>query len=91
MKRIAFFIILLIMFALQSALILACPACEKQQPAAFTGITHGAPPEGAWEYAIVGIIAVITLFVAVKSIQAVRHTALDAECLSSHIKHTVLE
>ena len=90
MKRISF-LILSLLFALQSASLLACPACEQQQASAFTGITHGATPQGAWEYAIVGVITAITLLVAIASTKAVMRGALSLEQSNEHIKHTILD
>jgi hypothetical protein len=30
--------------------LIACPLCEKRQPAGFANITHGTGPEGAFDY-----------------------------------------
>jgi heme/copper-type cytochrome/quinol oxidase subunit 3 len=40
----------------------ACDACKAQQPKFLQGITHGAGPTGNWDYIIVSIMVVITLY-----------------------------
>ena len=40
----------------------ACDACKAQQPKFLQGITHGPGPTGNWDYIIVGIMVVITLY-----------------------------
>ncbi len=40
----------------------ACDACRAQQPKFLQGITHGAGPTGNWDYIIVSIMVVITLY-----------------------------
>jgi len=65
----------------------ACPACEKQQPAFLKGITHGAGPDGNWDYVIVTIaviIVLITFFFSVKWL------IRPGEQSQSHIKRLVL-
>lgn len=47
----------------------ACPVCERNKPKILQGITHGSNPGSNWDYVIVtaiAIIAVLTLFYAVK-------------------------
>ncbi|MEO7524321.1 MAG: hypothetical protein ABIT58_09515 [Ferruginibacter sp.] len=47
----------------------ACPVCERNKANAILGLTHGATPDGQWDYAIVIaaiIIAVLTLFYSIK-------------------------
>lgn len=47
----------------------ACPVCERQQPKLLKGITHGAGPEGKFDYIIVFtaiIIVCFTLFFSIK-------------------------
>jgi hypothetical protein len=41
---------------------LACDACKKQQPKLLQGITHGAGPDSTWDYVIVSIMVIITLY-----------------------------
>jgi hypothetical protein len=45
----------------------ACDVCTRQQPKVWRGVTHGAGPDGVWDYVIVGataVIGVIALFYA---------------------------
>jgi hypothetical protein len=65
----------------------ACPACEKQQPAIFRGITHGTGPDSQWDYLIISVIfliVLITLFYSVKWL------IQPGEKASDHIKHMIL-
>ena len=65
MKKL-FFLALLMPWRLLS---MACPACKKQQPGIFRGITHGVGPDSQWDYVIVAItlaIVLIALFYLVK-------------------------
>lgn len=65
----------------------ACPACEKQQPAFLKGITHGAGPDGNWDYVIVTIAVIIVLFTLFFS---VKWLIRPGEQSQSHIKRLVL-
>lgn len=61
--------ILTILFLFNSLWMLACPVCERNQPKVLKGITHGAGPEGNWDYVIVWTtvaIVLVTLFFSVK-------------------------
>ena len=58
--KIRFLITLALMVTYQVTL--ACDACLKRQPKITQGITHGTGPESNWDWVIVGIVAVITLF-----------------------------
>jgi len=40
----------------------ACDACKAQQPKFLQGITHGPGPTGNWDYIIVGVMVLITLY-----------------------------
>jgi ABC-type nickel/cobalt efflux system permease component RcnA len=44
------------------SLALACDACKQQQPKLLQGITHGAGPTSSWDYIIVCIMVLITLY-----------------------------
>ncbi|MEO6520266.1 MAG: hypothetical protein ABIN91_01205 [Mucilaginibacter sp.] len=41
---------------------MACDACKAQQPKFLQGITHGAGPTSNWDYVIVSIMVIITLY-----------------------------
>ncbi len=62
-------IFLTISLLLNALWLSACPVCERNQPEILKGITHGAGPEGKWDYMIVyitGAIVVFTLYFSVK-------------------------
>jgi hypothetical protein len=40
----------------------ACDACKQQQPKFLQGITHGTGPTSNWDYVIVSIMVIITLY-----------------------------
>lgn len=40
----------------------ACDACKAQQPKFLQGITHGPGPTSNWDYIIVSLMVVITLY-----------------------------
>lgn len=65
----------------------ACDACDKQQPKLLRGITHGSGPDSDWDYLIVGIMVVITLYVLIASIKCL---ARPAEKNKEHIKRMIL-
>ena len=66
---------------------LACPVCEKNQPAALKGISHGTGPESNWDYAIVISMVIITLLTLIYTI---KYLVKPGEKNESHIKHTVI-
>ena len=68
--------------------VMACPVCEKQQPAITRGITHGAGPESGTDWIIVAVvtgITILTLFYSVK------YLIRPGEKESGHIKYSVLK
>ena len=65
----------------------ACEVCEKRQPKALRGITHGAGPQSNWDYLI---IAVVTLIVLLSLIYSVKYLIRPGEKHQEHIKHTIL-
>lgn len=68
--------------------VLACPVCEKQQPAITRGITHGAGPSGNWDWAIVGIISVLVLLTLFYS---AKYLIRPGEKDENHIKQAFLK
>ena len=49
-------------FLTTATTLMACPVCEKRQPAGFANITHGTGPEGAFDYwMLYGSIGVVIL------------------------------
>ncbi len=68
-------------------IIWACPVCERQQPALLKGITHGAGPEGRFDFIIVFaaiIIVLVTLFFSIKWL------IRPGEKSGDHIKRLIL-
>jgi len=54
-------LIIIVLIFLTTQPLLACPACEAQQPKLLRGITHGVGPQGDADYIIVSIMVFITL------------------------------
>lgn len=82
-KKINILIILMVVsVALQS-----CPVCEKQQPALFKGLTHGAGPQSNWDWLIIAIITLITL---VTLIYSIKYIVFPKEKNEEHIKNLIL-
>ncbi|HEY4327564.1 MAG TPA: hypothetical protein VGN20_26500 [Mucilaginibacter sp.] len=42
--------------------VIACEACKKQQPKLLQGITHGSGPDSNWDYLIVSVMVIITVY-----------------------------
>ncbi len=80
-------VILFTIFILSQIIVLACPACEKQQPKLLKGITHGAGPGGNWDYVIVAIAVAIVLFTLFFS---VKWLIRPGEQSQNHIKRLIL-
>ena len=80
-------ILLLMLTVIPGVAAFACPACEKQQPTLLKGITHGAGPDGNWDYVIVTISVIIVLFTLFFS---VKWMIRPGEQSQSHIKRLVL-
>ncbi|MDP4131510.1 MAG: hypothetical protein Q8918_11840 [Bacteroidota bacterium] len=79
--------IALLMMTFARLRILACPACESQQPKILRGITHGAGPSGKWDYLIVCVFIVIVLFTLFYS---VKWLIRPGEKAQQHIKRLIL-
>ena len=78
---------LTILLQFNSLWMLACPVCERNQPKVLKGITHGAGPEGNWDYVIVWAtvaIVLVTLFFSVKWL------IRPGERSDQHIKRSIL-
>lgn len=41
---------------------LACDACKAQQPKFLQGITHGAGPASNWDYVVVSLMVLVTVY-----------------------------
>jgi len=81
-------IVLLVLLLLAGAdLLLACPVCEKNQPALLKGISHGVGPESQWDLWIIGVagvLVIITLLLSLKYLLNPQEGAPD------HIKNSIL-
>jgi hypothetical protein len=78
---------LIIVLLLINYITYACPACENQQPKLLKGITHGAGPDGNWDYVIIAIVVIIVLFTLFFS---VKWLIRPGEQSQSHIKRLIL-
>lgn len=70
-----------------SAVVNACPACEKQQPRILRGISHGSGPQSNWDLWIVSIAVVIVLATLYFS---VKWLVRPGEKSPQHIKRFIL-
>ena len=77
-------IILLLAFVKFDAL--ACEACKKQQAKFLQGISHGPGPDSNWDYVIVAIMTVVTLYVLVATIKCMIKPAEQNE---QHVKRMI--
>jgi len=41
---------------------MACEACKAQQPKFLQGVTHGAGPTSNWDYVVVSLMVIITVY-----------------------------
>jgi len=64
----------------------ACPACERAQPRLLRGITHGTGPDSRWDYLIVWLAVIATVFTLFYSIKWLIH---PGESDTAHIKHSI--
>ena len=65
----------------------ACSICEKQQPKILRGITHGAGPDGKFDYIIIWIMVAITMATLYYS---VKWLIRPGEKSNAHIKRLIL-
>ena len=66
----------------------ACEICEAQQPKILRGLTHGAGPQGSFDYIIVLATVAVVLVALGYSIKLI---ARPGEREPSHIKRIVLQ
>lgn len=79
--------ILLLLLSVAGSNALACSVCEKQQPKILRGITHGAGPEGNFDYIIIWIMVAITMATLYYS---VKWLIRPGEKSGGHIKRFIL-
>jgi hypothetical protein len=80
--------LLLILIFLAASPLLACPACDAQQPKLLRGITHGVGPQGDSDYIIVSVMVFITLAALWYSAKTLIRPKEDAP---EHIKYSIFE
>jgi phage shock protein PspC (stress-responsive transcriptional regulator) len=80
-------LIITLLFAAMASVALACPVCERQQPKVLRGVVHGSSPESSWDYVIVAVVAVITVFTLYYS---VKWLIRPGETNKEHIKYHIL-
>ena len=80
-KTSAFLLMLITTFAF------ACEACKLQQPKITQSFTHGTGPESKWDWLIIGVIAVITVYTFIFSL---KYLVKPGEKNNSHIKNSIL-
>jgi len=78
-------LIVLLLIADLSAM--ACDACKKQQSKLLQGITHGPGPDSKWDYLIVMIMIIITLYVLIATLKCIFR---PSERNEHHIKKIIL-
>lgn len=42
--------------------VMACDACKAQQPKFLQGVTHGPGPTSNWDYVVVSLMVIITVY-----------------------------
>ncbi|MEO6849120.1 MAG: hypothetical protein ABI166_00755 [Mucilaginibacter sp.] len=67
--------------------VMACDACKKQQPKLLQGITHGSGPNSNWDYLIVSIMVIITVYSFYAMIKCM---AKPGDKAHQHIKNIIL-
>lgn len=77
----------LIFFLLVINFAFACEACKLQQPAVTRDFTHGVGPRGDFDWIIVAVIAVLTVFTFVYSL---KYLVKPGEKDQDHIKNSIL-
>ena len=65
----------------------ACEACKLQQPKITQSFTHGTGPESKWDWLIIGVIAVITVYTFIFSL---KYLVKPGEKNDNHIKNSIL-
>jgi hypothetical protein len=66
---------------------IACEACKKQQPKLLQGITHGPGPDSNWDYLIVSIMVVITVY---SFYAMIKYMAKSRDKVYQNIKTSIL-
>jgi len=64
----------------------ACDACKKQQAKLLQGISHGPGPDSNWDYIIVALMTIVTLYILVATIKCMIKPAEQNE---QHVKRMI--
>ncbi|MDI9336961.1 MAG: hypothetical protein QM539_00900 [Alphaproteobacteria bacterium] len=75
-------------FSLNYLSSIACKVCDRNQPKLLKGITHGTGPQGLWDYTIVYITIIISLFTLYYTI---KWLIKPQENNKNHIKYSILK
>jgi hypothetical protein len=81
------YIVIIFLFMLSLDDTFACEACKKQQAKLLQGISHGPGPDSKWDYLIVAIMILITLYVLYATVKCF---IKPSERNQLHIKRTIL-
>ena len=79
-------LIIILLFILVKFNVQACDACKKQQAKWLQGISHGPGPDSNWDYVIVAIMTVVTLYVLVATVKCMFK---PAERNEQHVKRMI--
>ena len=77
----------IVFFLLMVNLAFACDACKLQQPKVTRDFTHGVGPRGDFDWIIVAVIAVLTIFTFVYSL---KYLVKPGEKNQDNIKNSIL-
>lgn len=61
-KKLRFLLLVVILVLANQVTLKACEACGQNQPKILKGITHGSGPKSNWDYFIVIIMVLVTLY-----------------------------
>ena len=78
---------LLALLIIKNIQAIACEACKQQQPKLLQGVTHGGGPDSNWDYVIVAVMVVVTLYLLVATVRCMFR---PAEKDVQHIKRIIL-
>lgn len=79
--------VLMALLLIKNIQAIACEACKKQQPKLLQGVTHGGGPDSNWDYVIVAVMVVVTLYILVATVRCMLR---PAEKDMQHIKRIIL-
>ena len=86
MKNLKYIIAVIFLFVAELAF--ACEACKQQQPRLTQGFTHGTGPDSRWDWLIVAVIALITVYTLIYSIKSSTIVKYNFICgCSSMVEH----